>query len=322
MHLTPRVHHSSHRLLSTVQRGTAFEYRALALLTKHLSMSLTRVGGSYDGGIDLIGWWWVPSATNPATCAYRVMFLSPPPLKSYPHRVASRASRASNPPAPLDHDATTTAEPPSLGYRNTANRRRLRVLAQCKAEKRKMGPAYLRELEGVVYKHASTASTLAAPDWSLPRQRLAKNLGSSSDTQLHPTTAATATSTSAEDPPVVALLASESAFTRNCFLAAHASPLPFLLVHLPPSSTSSSSDGAGASLGTVFGNPALVSASGVLRGELEIRWERGERGPVAAVPPSGLVDGSGRPGLWWQGQPLPSWTPDAETDGAVLDRRR
>jgi hypothetical protein len=66
----------SRRLLSTVQRGTAFEYRVLAQLTKHMSMSLTRVGGSNDGGIDLIGWWWVPCATNPATatCAYRVMF--------------------------------------------------------------------------------------------------------------------------------------------------------------------------------------------------------------------------------------------------------
>jgi hypothetical protein len=181
-----------------------------------------------------------------------------------------------------------------------------------------MGPAYLRELEGVVYRHASTTSNLAAPDSSLPRSRLPKNPSSDSDTPLYPTTTATATAT--ENPPVVALLASESAFTRNCLLAAHASPLPFLLVHLPPSSSTSSE--AGATLGTVFGNPALLSASGVLRGELEIRWERGERAAAAAVPPSGMPDRSGRPGLWWQGQPLPSWTPDGETDGAVLDRRR
>jgi hypothetical protein len=60
------------RFLSTVHRGTAFEYRALALLTKHMSMSLTRVGGSYDGGVDLIGWWWVPGENPGATCAYRV----------------------------------------------------------------------------------------------------------------------------------------------------------------------------------------------------------------------------------------------------------
>ena len=70
------------RLLSTVQRGTAFEYRALALLTKHMSMSLTRVGGSYDGGVDLIGWWWVPSE-NHTTRACRVLLLGAP-LSSKP----------------------------------------------------------------------------------------------------------------------------------------------------------------------------------------------------------------------------------------------
>ena len=72
------------RLLSTVHRGTAFEKRALALLTEHLSMSLTRVGGSYDGGIDLIGWWWVPGE-NPATCACLVLNIQ---------GSSSRASRA------------------------------------------------------------------------------------------------------------------------------------------------------------------------------------------------------------------------------------
>jgi len=132
--------------------------------------------------------------------------------------------------------------------------------------------------------------------------------------------------------PAVALLVSESAFTRNCLLAAHASPLPFLLVHLPPL-TAAAAGGGGvargrattAALGAVFGNPALVSARGVLRGELEIRWER--RG--GTTPSGGALDdgargggggGSGRPGLWWRGQPLPSWTPDAEVDGTVVDQ--
>jgi hypothetical protein len=60
----------SEKLLSTVHRGTAFENRALSLLTEHMSMSLTRVGGSNDGGVDLIGWWWVPRDEEPAiTCA-------------------------------------------------------------------------------------------------------------------------------------------------------------------------------------------------------------------------------------------------------------
>lgn len=125
-----------------------------------------------------------------------------------------------------------------------------------------MGPGYLRELEGVVYKHAA-ADALATGD-------------------IPP----------AEAPPV-ALLVSESAFTRGCLLAANASPLPFLLVHLPPSGP--------AELGAVFGNPALVSARGVLGGELEIRWEHG-------VP----FVGTGSPRLWWRGRPLPCWTPNAD----------
>ena len=180
-----------------------------------------------------------------------------------------------------------TAEPRSW---DTVNRRRLRVLAQCKAEKRKMGPAYLRELEGVVYRYANTL------DSSSPH--VSRDPASSCPPQSTPTSA---TMTASDPPsPPVALLVSESAFTRNCLHAAHASPLPFLLVHLPPST---SSTGAADAPGTVFGNPALVSARGVLGGEIEIRWER-------AGAPSSEALGNGRPGLWWQGRPLPSWTPD------------
>jgi hypothetical protein len=69
----------------------------------------------------------------------------------------------------------------------------------------------------------------------------------------------------------------------------------------------------------------------VLRGELEIRWERGTgtgTGTTAGAQSDGAARssrgegaGDGRPGLWWQGQPLPSWTPDAEAaDGAFLER--
>ena len=72
------MHLTQIRSLSTVQRGTAFEYRALALLTKYMSMSLTRVGGSNDGGVDLIGWWWVPSKDHTTTTrACRVLYVFP-----------------------------------------------------------------------------------------------------------------------------------------------------------------------------------------------------------------------------------------------------
>jgi len=74
----------------------------------------------------------------------------------------------------------------------------------------------------------------------------------------------------------------------------------------------------------------------VLRGELEIRWERGT-GTGAGAQSGGALDapsgasrggggggggGGGRPGLWWQGQPLPSWTPDPEAAGGALLEQR
>ena len=335
MHFT-QIRRFPDRLLSTVHRGTAFEYRALALLTKHMSMSLTRVGGSHDGGIDLVGWWWVPCEK---ACAYRAIVSEPLPTQVR----RARCTLYNKPPDPLD---ATTSEPEPLRNSNTANRRRLRVLAQCKAEKRKMGPAYLRELEGVAYRYAAlAAATTPAPDASLLlRRRIPppRDLNSTSDPPPHPTTApasvltspattptmtmtTTTPPTAMQHPPVVAVLISESEFTRNCVFAANASPLPFLLVHLPATSSGAGS----AAIGAVFGNPALVSARGVLGGDLEIRWERGT-GAGAGAPSGGALDagsggargggGGGRPGLWWQGQPLPSWTPDVEAaDGALLE---
>jgi hypothetical protein len=322
MRLT-QIHRFPERLLSTVQRGTAFEYRSLALLTKHMSMSLTRVGGSYDGGVDLIGWWWVPSSTKNLTTtracrAFARMFQFP---------FQCPRSSTTVPPYTLfflsilvSSDPLDAAVAP-VGC-TIANRRRLRVLAQCKAEKKKMGPAYLRELEGVVSKYA--AAGMLSESSRVPKA-VAPN---DEDPNATPTT-----TTTSKEPPPIALLVSESAFTRHCLLAAHASPLPFLLVHLPPpnpppstsrkssrkSSLGGGSDGSSSgAIGAIFGNPALISANGVLGGELEIRWEHGGGGgdgvPSSLSQSSGMLDGAGRPRLWWQGQPLPSWTPEA---GAV-----
>lgn len=61
MRLT-RVVHSTLGHLSSVHRGTAFEKRSLNLLQSTMSMSLARVGGRADGGVDLLGWWWLPEA--------------------------------------------------------------------------------------------------------------------------------------------------------------------------------------------------------------------------------------------------------------------
>jgi len=87
------------RSLSAVHRGMAFEQRSLAILQRHLSMSLTSVGGKEDGGIDLLGWWWLPQSPR-----------APGP---------DIFGRENNKPPP---------EP----------RRRIRVVAQCKAEKKRV----------------------------------------------------------------------------------------------------------------------------------------------------------------------------------------
>lgn len=122
-------------------------------------------------------------------------------------------------------------------------RRRLRVLAQCKAEKRKFGPNYVREMEGVFW-HARNAANVVVD-------------------------AAAAAS-------VVALLVSESPFTRATLLRARSSHVPFLLLHLPP-------DMSG--IGTAYPNPVLAR----LTAPLEILWER-------------TAGSSGRPGLWLDGR--------------------
>ena len=214
------------RKISAVHKGNAFEERALRLLRDGLSMSLKRVGGKSDGGVDLQGWWWLPPIIN--------------------------------------NNSHTSI--------NTTPRRRLRVLAQCKAEKKKFSPNYVREMEGVLHRYM----------FSVHR----KNESSQSD--VH---------------PYVALLLSESPFTSSTLLRAQSSPIPFFLLHLPPADTfQTDADASGdedGQLGSAFWNPALGGQHGVLGGQIEARWER-------AVGRREM----GRPGLWWQGKRLQSWTPD------------
>ncbi|RDX54625.1 hypothetical protein OH76DRAFT_1469297 [Lentinus brumalis] len=101
--------------LSTVLKGTTFENRTLRLAREHLSMSLRRVGGSGDGGIDLQGWWWLP-----------------------------RECLDDEHPAGAPADSATPA-----------TRLAIRVLAQCKAEAKKAGPRHIREFEGTILRHSA-----------------------------------------------------------------------------------------------------------------------------------------------------------------------
>ena len=221
-----RPHHTTRRSistdlsrLSTVHQGTAFEERSLNLLHKTMSMSLKRVGGREDGGIDLLGWWWLPP-TNDSL---------------------------------LNHDDIPTSP---------SKRRRIRVIGQCKAEKKKLGPKYVRELEGVLYRFQTNSFD--------------------DNSQL----------------PMVALLISESEFTKSAILRANSSPIPFFLLHLPAANntddTTTTTEADEENLGMALCNPALCGSDGLLKGNMEVRWERG-----------GLWgDGRGRPAVWWRNQKL------------------
>lgn len=226
--------------LSTVHRGTAFEHRSLQLLQAHFSMALRRVGGRSDGGIDLVGWWWLPFTAEPE------------PI----HR------------------------PSALPDTDGLLRRRLRVLAQCKAEKKKFSPKYVREMEGVWHLQSKSSASLSPPS-SLAHESIASDAY-----------------------PTVALLLSESPFSQSTVLHTYRSTVPFLLIHLPCSFPSSATPSSASDTEiAVCPNPTLAH----LVKPLAFCWERN---PFASHPTETDMSIGGRPGLWWQGRKLGSWAPD------------
>ena len=99
-------------------------------------------------------------------------------------------------------------------------------------------------------------------------------------------------------PSMIALLISESEFTKSAILQANSSPIPFFLLHLPaidnPDAVEDDDDNMG-KLGMALCNPALCGTDGLLQGHMGLRWERYEFG------------GGGRPALW-ANRKLDSWT--------------
>ncbi|KAI0635290.1 hypothetical protein C8Q77DRAFT_1054262 [Trametes polyzona] len=187
-------------------------------------MSLRRVGGKGDGGVDLQGWWWLPAE-------------------------------------------------------------RLRVVAQCKAEEKKVGPRYIREFEGTVLRHSA---------YLIPNDRDRRAAQGLRDA-------------------LVGLFVSSSPFTKASLLQAYSSPIPLALLHLPEPEPTVASDASGTDhakvhaagdtlSGTLVFNPALGGPSGLLRGTIEPRWQRS------------LTSTNGSWGMWSNGERIRSWTPDGDEE--------
>lgn len=152
--------------------------------------------------------------------------------------------------------------------------RRFRILAQCKREEKKVPPKYVREMEGVLHRYGVEQSS----------------------------------ATHAVTPPAVGVLISASAFSKMAIIHAHTSPLPLILLHLrvpdqgmQPEPAEPAAKDSEAALSSISLNPALGGRDGLLRGQCEARWEY-------------LVDraAGGRLGLWWKGERMKSWTPEAD----------
>jgi hypothetical protein len=218
-------------------------------------MSLGRIGGPSDGGIDLQGWWWLP------------------PLQGLPvsedHSVASMPTKVTD-----------------LG-RSIADvgRRRVRVLAQCKAESKPLGPHYIREMEGVLYGYLVSLSQRSSCR-GVDLDADAMGISSSQPSQVYPT---------------IGMVVSQSTFTKSSIHRVMASSVPLLLMHLPPLGGTERSAGERADMyaASLQWNPALGSEGGLLGGNLEIRWERELKGEAEG----------GRPVLYWKGKRLENWIP-------------
>ncbi|KAJ1302001.1 hypothetical protein OPQ81_000836 [Rhizoctonia solani] len=183
---------------------------------------------------------------------------------------------------------------PRLDESKDKDRRAIRILAQCKAHKPKLGPVHVRELEGaaLVHQHSFVADTQDSLVSGTQQQSLA------------------------------AMIISLSGFTPGAVKRAMSSPIPFLLLHLPAPpadqdeetaehlspliSPDSGSESEFDSLGSMVWNFKLAGTTGLLGGHMEIRWALGK----------GQEGQGGRPVLYWKGKKLEHWVPEPQEIGA------
>ncbi|KAG9104006.1 hypothetical protein FRC06_006270 [Ceratobasidium sp. 370] len=177
---------------------------------------------------------------------------------------------------------------PRLPPDKSSERRRIRVLAQCKALDKKLGPVHVRELEGAALLHSHTG-----------RAQITQPNDTTSDGTATPEANNAPDDTTPETTSeLVAMLISLSGFSPMAIRRAMASPLPFLLLHLPPAPTEPDSGSElTPTLASIIWNAKLGSTSGILGGNMEIRQELGT---------------GGHPTLYWRDKKLKHWVPELE----------
>ncbi|ORX37790.1 hypothetical protein BD324DRAFT_680670 [Kockovaella imperatae] len=218
---------------STVAIGTRFENHALKFLNHHLHMSLTRVGRAGDQGIDLRGWWWLPSGT----------------LRAGPSS-SSEGSGMDNTSAVRKGKGRALPEEDMV---------RIRVVAQCKALSVKTPPRDVRELEGVM---------AGLKLRQLSQQQADRLLESEDDPGLD------------SHLGTIAILVSQSGFSRDAVTRALNSPAPMMLIHLPGGRTTPSllldgigEGGHGMQVNGCLWNHAMQGDKGLFSSNLALRRE-------------------------------------------------
>ncbi|KAK0527653.1 hypothetical protein OC834_004340 [Tilletia horrida] len=106
---------------------------------------------------------------------------------------------------------------------------RVRVLVQCKHASAPLGPVYMRELEGTLYRKAYEARRSSSTSPGVTIVTTASAGGSEESSETH-------TTTFYKEPGILGILASSSGFSSACAKYTLASPFPLLLLHIPPSS--------------------------------------------------------------------------------------
>jgi hypothetical protein len=166
---------------------------------------------------------------------------------------------------------------PKLGSTSMSEGRRLRVLGQCKAERKALGPRIVRELEGVMAHQRGAPIHLNAMNWELI---------------LDP-----------EVPDALAILLSQSGFSPKAMIHATRSSTPLLLVHLPGGRLPSSpieEEGGGIEVEGAIWNSALGGPTGLLGGGMELRREILDHSGVDGITGDSKV--KARVGIWYNGK--------------------